>query len=148
MDSEMPASIVANSAVVRVVLDTNVLISAALKPAGLEAAVVNAVIAGELEAWVTEEIWGEYEEVLARPKFNAVREVSHGILAALRSRVSITRPVAALAAALDKDDTRFIECAEAAQTDFIVTGNRRHYPAEFGRTRVVNARELLEAILK
>jgi len=139
----MPVSIVANSTCVRVVLDTNVLISAVLKPDGLEAAVVNAVVAGELEAWVTGDVWGEYEEVLARPKFAAVSEASRRLLDVLRFRVVRTSPVAASVAALDEDDTRFIECAEAAQADFLVTGNRRHYPPQFGRTRTVNARELL-----
>ncbi|MEO8028675.1 MAG: putative toxin-antitoxin system toxin component, PIN family [Bryobacteraceae bacterium] len=135
----------ANSKRVRVVLDTNVLISAALKPAGLEAAVVNAVLENALEAWVTDQVWTEYEEVLARPKFAAVRAESRRILEALDKRVRRTVAVTASTVAVDEDDNRFLECAEAAQAHFLVTGNLRHYPAESGPTRMVNARGLFDA---
>ena len=124
----------------RVVLDTNVLISAALKPSGLEAAIVNAILAGQFEAWVTSEIWTEYEEVLARPKFASVRDESQRILSALEGRVQTTRAIPAPAAALDGDDNRFLECAFAANADFLITGNLRHYPPACGSTRVVNGR--------
>jgi hypothetical protein len=40
-----------------------------------------------------------------------------------------------------------LQCAEAAQAVYIVTGNKRHFPAAlYGRTRVVNAGELLDQI--
>ena len=130
----------------RVVLDTNVLISATLKPEGLEAAVMNLVLAGVLEAWVTAEVWAEYEEVLARPKFEKVREASHRLLMALDIRTRRTAAVTAATAAFDEDDNRFIECAQAAHANFLVTGNLRHYPAEYGATRMVNARGLLEIL--
>jgi len=142
---------VANSGVIkvkvmRVVLDTNVLISAALKPGGLEAAVLNLVIAGRLEAWVTAEVFAEYEEVLARPKFSAVREASSRILEAMQNHARKTTARTTATIALDEDDNRFIECAEAAQANFLVTGNLRHYPREHGSTRTVNARGLMEAL--
>lgn len=138
------ASIVANSNFVRVVLDTNVLISASLKPGGLEAAVVAAALRGDVEAWVTDPVWAEYEEVLARPKFAGVREASRRMLESLSQKVQRTAPVITADAASDEDDNRFLECAAAADAAFLVTGNLRHYPAEFGRTRMVNARSLLQ----
>ena len=124
----------------RVVLDTNVLISAALKPDGLEAGVVESVIAGRLEMWVTGEIWAEYEEVFMRRKFEGLREASRRMLVALDVKAQRIRAEVVVTAALDEDDNRFLECAVAAQADFIVTGNLRHYPAEWGCTRIVNAR--------
>jgi len=125
---------------VRLVLDTNVLISAALKPGGLEAALVNAVLTGTVEAWVTAEVWSEYEEVFERRKFAAVREESRRMLDSLQTRVKQTTAVTTETAALDEDDNRFLECARAAEADFLVTGNLRHYPPGCGVTRVVNAR--------
>jgi putative PIN family toxin of toxin-antitoxin system len=136
---------VANSKFVRVVLDTNVLISAALKPGGLEAAVVQSVIAGRLEAWVTPEVWAEYEEVLARPKFAFLREASRRMLDDLGARAQRTVAGAAATLALDEDDNRFIECAQAAQAEYLVTGNLRHYPPAWGATTAVNARGLFDA---
>ena len=132
--------IVANSNFVRVVLDTNVLISAALKPGGLEAAVVHASCTGPLEAWVTDPVWAEYEEVLARPKFAKVREASRNLLDALHPCVHRTQPTAPATAATDEDDNRFLECAAAARASYLITGNLRHYPEIYGETRLVNAR--------
>ena len=47
----------------------------------------------------------------------------------------------------DPGDDKFIACALAGKADFLVTGNKRHFPqTEFRNTRVVNAAELLEFI--
>lgn len=47
---------------------------------------------------------------------------------------------------VDDADNRFLECAEAARADFLVTGNKRHFPKRWNETQVVNARELVEMI--
>jgi predicted nucleic acid-binding protein len=56
------------------------------------------------------------------------------------------RPSRLLSVSPDEPDNRFLECADAAGADYLVTGNKRHFPASFGNTRVVNARELIETI--
>lgn len=132
----------------RLVLDTNILISATLKPDGLEAWLVNAVLAGQFEAWVTPEVWAEYDEVLARPKFAARREASRRLLDALATHVRHTAARTTATAAIDEDDNRFLECAEAAEAEFLVTGNLRHYPEVFGNTRTLNARGLHDYLLQ
>ena len=129
----------------RVVLDTNVLISAALKPGGLEASVVAAALAGRVEVWVTEQVWAEYEEVLARPKFAGVRETSRHLLDDLHTCARRIAAVAPVTLALDEDDNRFLECAVAAEANYLVTGNLRHFPNACGVTRTVNARGFAEA---
>lgn len=134
-----------NSNFVRVVLDTNVLISAALKPGGLEGAVVAATLAGRMEMWVTDEVWAEYEEVLARRKFAGIHAGAREMLDGLGAVVKRTVAGAAVHAASDEDDNRFLECAVAAEAHYLVTGNLRHYPAEFGNTRMVNARGFADA---
>ena len=57
----------------RVVIDTNVLISALLTEAGAEAKVLLAVQSRQLEWCVSEPILAEYYEVIKRPKFSLVR---------------------------------------------------------------------------
>jgi putative PIN family toxin of toxin-antitoxin system len=52
-----------------VVLDTNVIVSAHLKEEGLERFVLDLVLAHKLQAFLSDEILGEYEGVLARSKF-------------------------------------------------------------------------------
>jgi predicted nucleic acid-binding protein len=67
----------------RLVIDTNVLISAAIKPAGLQRTV------------------------------------------------------------LDPDDNIFLECADAAKADYLVTGNHRHFPRFWKKTKVITPREFI-----
>lgn len=46
----------------------------------------------------------------------------------------------------DPDDLIFLECAETAAADYLVTGNRKHYPGEWKKTPIVTAREFMEII--
>lgn len=125
---------------VRVVLDTNVLLSACLKPEGLEAQLVARACDGDLQAFVTAEILAEYADVLRRDKFRAVRGRAEAILARIEAAARIVRSGATVTAAGDEDDNRFLECAEAAEAEYLITGNLRHYPTQWASTRIVNAR--------
>ena len=62
----------------------------------------------------------------------------------LRASARIVRPQRELKIARDPADNRFLECAEAAKADYLVTGNKRHFQKQWRQTRVVKARELLE----
>ena len=47
----------------------------------------------------------------------------------------------------DPDDDKFIACALQGKVDFLVTGNKRHFPPDpLPGIKVVNAAELLEFI--
>jgi predicted nucleic acid-binding protein len=54
--------------------------------------------------------------------------------------------IGTLSVSPDEADNRFLECAGEAQADYLVTGNKRHFPKRWKSTQVVNARELLELI--
>jgi len=55
--------------VIRAVIDTNVLVSGLLSPAGNEALILLAIHQGLVHPCFSEEILEEYAAVLARPKF-------------------------------------------------------------------------------
>lgn len=58
---------------IRIVLDTNVLLSALLNPQGAPAQVLLlTVLEPDIQLCVSDEIFAEYEEVLHRPKFSRV----------------------------------------------------------------------------
>jgi putative PIN family toxin of toxin-antitoxin system len=131
----------------RVVLDTNVVVSAHLNAEGFERHVLDLVLAGKLQIAVSEPILTEYEGVLRRPRFGIKpRQVSQSIRL-LRKVARMVRPHRELTMTRDPADNRFLECAEASKADYLVTGNKRHFPAEWRQTQVVNARELLEWII-
>lgn len=52
---------------IRVVLDTNIVVSALLSPHGSEAAVFRLALSGVIRLCVSEPVLREYEEVLSRP---------------------------------------------------------------------------------
>ena len=107
---------------------------------------VDMALAGTMQACVTEEVWAEYHDVLLREKFRAVRTRAEWMLQALHPVAVRVEAGERIAVASDEDDNRFLECAAAANAEFLVTGNLRHYPAEHGGTRVVNARVLIDTV--
>jgi len=131
----------------KVVLDTNVLVSALLHDQGNEARVVRLVRTGLLLACASPAMLNEYELVLRRPSFRFQTELVNQYLDSLRSHTLIVIPRNAVKASPDEPDNRFLECAEAAKADFLVTGNKRHFPLQWKNTRIVNARELLLEVI-
>jgi putative PIN family toxin of toxin-antitoxin system len=133
--------------VIRAVIDTNVLVSGLLSPAGNEALILLAIHQGLVHPCFSEEILEEYAGLLARPKFAFPPDEIAAVLAMFRSRGELFQPDLSAAVSSDPADTKFLHCAQAAQADYIVTGNKRDFPeASYGVTRVVNAGELLDRI--
>jgi putative PIN family toxin of toxin-antitoxin system len=126
------------------VLDTNILISACMKAGGLEARLVEMAIAGAIEFCVTKEVMGEYVDVVNRRKFVTWRETGSQSLESLGRVAIFVHPKNRVQVAKDPDDNRFLECAEAAGAEFLVTGNLRHYPAEWAGAKIVNARAFFD----
>src|ERR1017187_32786 len=124
---------------IRVVLDTNVLVSANLSEEGLETLVVSLALNRKIQLHVSEPILQEYERVLRSPrlKFEA-KEVAR-FLARLRRGSALVMPTRKVSASPDEADNRLLECAEAARADFLVTGNKKHFPQRWKTTEVVNA---------
>jgi putative PIN family toxin of toxin-antitoxin system len=135
--------------VIWAVIDTNVLASGLLSPAGNEALILLAIHQGLLHPCFSEEILEEYATVLARPKFAFSPDQITAVMAMFRGKGELFAPKASAAASSDPGDTKFLHCTEAAQADYIVTGNKRHFPAEAcGVTRIVGAGELLDRITR
>lgn len=130
----------------KLVLDTNIIISAHLKPESLERSALKLALAGRAELYISEAILLEYEEVLARPKFRIDPDQAAESLQLIRAQAKTVTPARELAISPDPDDNRFLECAETAQADYLVTGNKRHFPKQWKTTQVVSARELIELL--
>jgi uncharacterized protein len=135
--------------VIRAVIDTNVLVSGLLSPRGNEALILLAIHQGLLHPCFSEEMLEEYSAVLARPKFAFPPDEIAAVLAMFRQQGELYHPTASLAASVDPGDTKFVQCAEAARADYIVTGNKRHFPESAdGVTSIVSAGELLDRITR
>ncbi|HKN74682.1 MAG TPA: putative toxin-antitoxin system toxin component, PIN family [Candidatus Acidoferrum sp.] len=127
----------------RLVLDTNVVISAALKPEGLQRTVFLLAIAKPARLYVSEAILAEYRVVLARPELRIRRGLQMQFLDLVENRSRLVSPTRLVRASSDPDDDKFLECADEARADYLVTGNLRHFPRFWGATKVVSAREFV-----
>jgi len=128
---------------VKVVYDTNVVVSAALKPGSLPAALVALAMAKKVKLYLTSVILEEYADVLKRPKFDLDPAAVEAFLRDLRKAATSVRPSRRLARTPDEPDNRFLECAAAASADYLVTGNKKHFPfPEFEGTKIVSPAEI------
>ena len=84
--------------------------------------------------------------MLAYPRLQFAPNEVMRFLGRLRSASILVAPTDTVSASRDEPDNRFLECAEAAAADFLVTGNKRHFPKRRKGTEVVNAGELLGMI--
>jgi putative PIN family toxin of toxin-antitoxin system len=132
---------------IRVVLDTNIFISALLQPEGLPAQVLIAALAGQnAQLCMSPEIYAEYEEVIRRPRFRRSESEITDALRAVREMAFWVKPSRRVRACSDPDDDCFLECALAARAHYLVTGNARHFPTRWEETQIVTARQFLDAL--
>ena len=113
---------------------------------GLEDCVLKLALNGWLHLYTSEPILAEYERVLRAKKFSFNISRVRDTLSEIRTNSEVVRPQDRLAICPDSDDNKFLECAATAEAEFLVTGNKRHFPKRYGQTQIVNARELLEII--
>ena len=131
---------------IRVVLDTNIIVSALLQPLGPPAQVFLLGISGSIQMCVTANVFAEYEEVIRRPKFNRAEAEIDGALQSIRERSVWVRPTEMIRACSDPRDDMFLECANAAGAAYMVTGNSKHFPETWRGIRVVTCVQLLEVV--
>lgn len=134
----------------RIVLDTNVLVSAMLTGGGAPDMVLQLVLQGEVTLLTDSRIIAEYDEVTARLRFG-FDPVERRIL--LDTLGNIAEPVVATPLRVtlpDPEDRMFVEVAVAGGADAIVTGNARHFIPRRGRVpvAVLTARQLVDRMRK
>jgi uncharacterized protein len=130
----------------RLVLDTNIVVSAALKPEGLQRTVLLLAITKPARLYVSTPIFEEYGQVLARPEFQIRKGFRHQFLQRIATRSRFVSPAHRLQVTADPDDNMFLECADAARADYLITGNARHFPRYWKRTKIITSREFLNVI--
>ncbi|HEX9938161.1 MAG TPA: putative toxin-antitoxin system toxin component, PIN family [Longimicrobium sp.] len=111
----------------RIVLDTNVLVSALLNPHGAPGAVLQLIYSGEVVVFFDDRILSEYRDVLGRPKLRISRREAEFTVDFIEAEgVRVSAPPLDLDL-VDPDDLPFLEIAQASHVDGLVTGNTRHF---------------------
>jgi uncharacterized protein len=127
----------------RLVIDTNVLVSAALKPEGLQRTTVVLAVTKPARFYVSPPILEEYAAVLSRPELDIRKGIRQQLLQLVKNHSYIVSPSRRLEVAGDPDDNMFLECADAARADYLITGNQRHFPEFWKKTKIITTREFI-----
>jgi len=130
----------------RLVIDTNVVVSAALKPEGLQRTVVLLAMTKPARWYVSDPIVSEYGMVLARPELKIRRSIRQQLLQLINNHTRMVTPSRVPQVTSDPDDDIFVECADAARADYLVTGNQRHFPKFWKNTKIISSSEFLSVI--
>jgi putative PIN family toxin of toxin-antitoxin system len=130
----------------RLVLDTNIIVSAAMKPDGLQRTVFLLSITKPARLCLTTAILSEYRDVLSRPRLHIRKGLQQQFLQLVKARARFVFPAYKLHVASDPDDNIFLECADAAGADYLVTGNQRHFPKFWKKTKIITSREFVTMV--
>src|SRR3982750_1614514 len=102
---------------VRIVFDTNVLISAMLNPRGTPGAILALILAGEVVVLYDDRILAEYRDVLARPKLRIPPAEAELVLGFFEAEGVLTSAPPLPIDLPDPDDLPFLEVAVASRAD-------------------------------
>ena len=112
----------------KVVIDTNVLVSGFLSPYQAPGAIVRMISDLTLHLAYDARILTEYETVLTRPEFGFKPEKVEAFLEQIKARGQrvvgkpLPKPLP------DETDQMFLEITLAAGAEYLVTGNLKHFP--------------------
>lgn len=113
----------------RVVLDTNTLVSGVISPGGPPRRLLDGMRAQTFEFCSSATLLAELLDVLSRDKFarrlSAANASAQGVVAELRRLASMVAPLTVpRVVEHDADDDHVLACALAGQVDLIVSGDR------------------------
>jgi len=133
---------------IKVVLDTNISVSAFITGRGNEWTILDKVLKGELTSILSDELVKEFDEVISRPKFGYTRSQIESMKLLLVEVSHIVVPEIRLDAIKDDpQDNRVLECALAGGADYIISCDRHLLKlGEYSGIKIVRSREFLKIL--
>jgi putative PIN family toxin of toxin-antitoxin system len=121
----------------RVVIDTNVMVSGVLNPHGPPGRIVNALLSETITVLHDDRILSEYREVLLRPAFRFPRSDVEVLLDFVESAGEHVSAEPLTLVLPDPNDLPFLEVATSGNADALITGNIKHFKPRRGRHSVL-----------
>ncbi len=129
----------------KIVIDTNVIVSGLLSPYGNPGEIVRMISSGELWLCFDARLLSEYNEVLRRPKFQFSEDKIIALIDLIEHQGLIIASSPLQQSLPDTDDNAFLEVAIAAHVQCLVTGNINHFPAKLcDSIRVISPAEYIK----
>lgn len=133
---------------IRVVLDTNILISA-IGWEGKPGKILEMSVRGEIALILSPALLNEFKDIIARPKFDFIPNIKKEEFIPLLTKLSeITIPETKLnIIPVDPKDNRVLECALAGKADYIISGDKHLLDLKtLGRIKIVSPTEFLASL--
>lgn len=128
----------------RIVLDTNVLVSGLLNPFGTCGQIARMLTTDRITLCVDARILIEYDEVLHRPLLKIQPQQARALLDYIEHTAEKHESVPLPVSLPDENDRPFLEVAHASNAACLVTGNLKHYPRTCRRgVRVLSPKDFL-----
>ena len=110
----------------KIVADTNVLVSALIQPKGVPAQIMANQAAFDVIA--TEEMWSELQRVLHYPRIQKKYQLNNQTITAYveslrHDSIIIETPKLVTGISEDPDDDKFLACAAEVHADYVVSGD-------------------------
>lgn len=128
----------------KVVFDTNILVSALVFPGGRGEAALRRIIEEQDQLVISKPILDELLGVLARKFSRDAEELAH-VAVFVSDLALFVKPRRRLHVVKDEPDNRILECALAGRAEVIVTGDHALLELrEYDRVRIISLRDYLE----
>ena len=131
----------------KIVADTNVLVSFFCYPAGTVAEIMNTAIDEKVQMVISEDIIMEFESVINR-KFPGLSAQKAEFINFIRGSFELVAPSKKISAVKkDQTDNKIIECANEAEADFIVSGDKHLLEMKrYGKIKIMAPAEFIKLI--
>ena len=115
---------------VKVVVDTNVIVSALININGTPAKILSLIINGSIRVLYDNRIIYEYIEVLSRKEFGFPREAVNDMIDAIKRDGEFINAEYLGIKFSDEADKKFYEVYKFGDAQYLITGKIKHFPAE------------------
>jgi len=134
----------------RVILDTNIVVSALIQKSYPHYIVYDYVLNEQLQLCLSEAVLNEYRDVLSRSKFAHIGNFVNNAEIVLNhfSKIALFfEPTIHLNIIKDKSDNKFLELADKCNADFLVTGNSADFTfTQYKQTQILSPRSFWEIL--
>ncbi len=128
----------------KVVFDTNILVSALVFPGGRGEAALRRIVEEQDQIVISKPILGELVGILGRKFSRDAEELAHAAVFLSELGVMV-KPRQRLRVVKDDPDNRILECAIAGRADAIVTGDKALLALrQYQGVRIISLREYLD----
>jgi putative PIN family toxin of toxin-antitoxin system len=125
----------------KIVLDTNIIVSAFINPKGTPGEIISLILARKITICYDNRILSEYTEILKRSKFDFDNILIDEFLSFIKENGEYIIAEPQKTKFSDEDDKIFYDVYKSSDANYIITGNKKHFPKE---KNIITPREYIE----